>query len=217
MRTNLAYKDETCNIHPSEMFSVKPNPTKPPIKVYICYPDDSTQLCVSRLGMKEVMSPEQSDIIWFTGGGDDIHPKYYNRKNKGSRASNYPQKRTEEEIELYRKYTNSKKFVGVCRGFQLLNILKGGTLIQHVDNHYTEHLIYPPNRHDSMNPLGMVNSLHHQAIGETFGVSLAISRDAIIEAMAWDNCFGVQWHPEYTYPGNFGFEYFKQLMEQFIL
>jgi len=76
-----------------------------------------------------VDTPEDSDIIVYQGG-TDINPKLYNQEPHPLTQS--PDDRRDKfEIETFQN--NKGKFhLGICRGGQLLNVLNGGTLIQHV-------------------------------------------------------------------------------------
>jgi putative glutamine amidotransferase len=103
---------------------------------------------------------------------------------------------------------------------QLLNVLRGGTLIQHIPDampHALAHTQCTP-KNTPAHPIAVtpdsllhrcigravveVNSTHHQAVeqlGEGLHVS-ATAPDGVIEAIedpAYPFCLGVQWHPEY--------------------
>lgn len=113
-----------------------------------------------------------------------------------------------------------KPILGVCRGFQVLNVALGGTLYQDIQSGVQGHTlshrqkqraIYPSHsaavapgtqlnaivQTDSI----MVNSLHHQAVKalpDGF-VTSATAPDGVIEAaelLGHPFCMGVQWHPE---------------------
>jgi putative glutamine amidotransferase len=108
--------------------------------------------------------------------------------------------------------------LGVCRGAQLLNVVAGGSLIQHLPNvteeahrqreHYSEPVhdvaIDPTSRLAAILGQGRlgVNTIHHQAIsrvGEGYR-PVAWAADGIIEAIeATDGApvVAVQWHPEF--------------------
>jgi putative glutamine amidotransferase len=104
----------------------------------------------------------------------------------------------------------------VCRGVQLLNVAKGGTLRQHVpeaegdghprfadDGHEAAHSVELVDGSLASRLLGThleVNSLHHQVIDEV-GEGLAVtgrSPDGTAEVLelAGSAVLGVQWHPE---------------------
>lgn len=153
-------------------------------------------------------------------GGPDICPIYYGSAVKYGMGLAVPE-RDEFELKLLKKVLELKKPVfGICRGFQLINVLFGGTLhqdikesriteLEHVGKmapkHYKSHKVNI--QKDSKvfeayktNEL-MVNSFHHQAV-ERLGQGLVITakaEDYIIEAFEhkdYDFLVGVQWHPE---------------------
>ena len=110
-------------------------------------------------------------------------------------------------------------FLGICRGAQILNVNRGGTLIQHLpdvvgDNRYQLGNAQFTPADVEVEPSSILGSLvgkkvsnaalyHHQAIDE-LGTGLKVtakSEDGIIEAVELtDHPFGVavQWHPEQT-------------------
>ncbi len=104
--------------------------------------------------------------------------------------------------------------LAICRGTQVVNVARGGDLVQHL----TEHLGYDHRHlvHDlevvedsplrSVAPSGRlrVSCYHHQGIG-TLGTGLRASahaEDGTVEAVTLDGhdgwYLGVQWHPEDT-------------------
>lgn len=78
--------------------------------------------------------PEAPDIVCFTGGSD-ITPAFYNQQ-KLSYTRGIDKQRDINEKAMFNRYPQSFK-VGICRGAQLLNVLSGGNMYQHVDNHQT--------------------------------------------------------------------------------
>ena len=111
--------------------------------------------------------------------------------------------------------------LGICGGEQLLNIVLGGTLIQHVPDEVPGAL-----PHEQPNPRTepghvvkvmpgtllhricgtteiAVNSTHHQAV-KAVGDGVAVNArapDGVIEGIEVAErrfCLGVQWHPEYS-------------------
>jgi anthranilate/para-aminobenzoate synthase component II len=80
-----------------------------------------------------------ADFICFTGGAD-ISPKYYHQKPHPITHSNA--KRDEYEFGIATEaMIEGIPMVGICRGAQLLHVVSGGTLIQHVCHHLTAHTI----------------------------------------------------------------------------
>ncbi len=160
------------------------------------------------------------DGLIITGGGD-IDPSHYGEEpiEKLERVS---MQRDLTELNLLKRAEEENiKTLAICRGHQLLNIYKGGSLHQDiVDAGYKDIEHAKPyedaRKHihdievDKNTKLGnvlqveklKVNSIHHQAINK-LGDKLIISAkstDGIIEGIEtthnW-NAIGVQWHPEY--------------------
>jgi putative glutamine amidotransferase len=155
------------------------------------------------------------NAVVFTGGID----------MKPTGNTDYPNAPTEFnvvrdnfELEVLRLALHQKKpILGICRGLQLINVFKGGTL--HLDNGSTANEIHRKDDLDKMHNIyidenstfyeivktknGNVNSAHHQSI-EILGSDLkavAFSDDKIIEAIESANpeeqfLLAVQWHPE---------------------
>jgi GMP synthase-like glutamine amidotransferase len=93
-------------------------------------------------------------------GGEDVHPRFYNQKIHPTTSPNEP--RDIREIDIYNEcFSLGIPMVGICRGGQLLNVMSGGNMYQHCDNHElsgTHKVItfgYEQNEVE-------VNSVHHQ-------------------------------------------------------
>lgn len=144
-------------------------------------------------------------------GGNDIDPKYYNEPINGSVEIDEP--RDTLEFKLLKAYLDAGKPVfGICRGFQLLNIYFGGSMIQHLpdaeihtcgQDHYLAHNVTAKEGsvlHRLYGKEFPVNSAHHQAVKE-LGKDLiptAYWQDTYVEAFEHKTLpvLGVQWHPE---------------------
>ena len=161
--------------------------------------------------------------LLLTGGGD-VRPALYGATAHPAFDPAEPG-RDEYEIELVRRALEKDLPVfAICRGVQLLNVARGGTLIQHIPDEVgtdVEHRLKEPRyaiAHDvwieSRSLLERlmgerflageacpVNSRHHQApkdLGEGL-VASATAPDGVIEAIEDPDrpfCLGVQWHPE---------------------
>lgn len=98
--------------------------------------------------------------------------------------------------------------LGICLGMQMMGLVAGGTLNQHLpDTHGThgDHWEYPHeviSRDESVIPSGTVYSKHRQAIDDPGPLRItAVAHDGVIEAIDDpDRAYfvGVQWHPERT-------------------
>jgi putative glutamine amidotransferase len=96
----------------------------------------------------------------------------------------------------------NRAILGICRGFQMMNLNFGGSITK-VDDHVgKDHLIFPINNGHNVKFPPVVNSYHNYAIpslglGSVFE-ALAVDSDGNIEFAKHESCeiLGVMWHPE---------------------
>jgi gamma-glutamyl-gamma-aminobutyrate hydrolase PuuD len=158
--------------------------------------------------------PVDIDGLLLAGGGD-VDPARYGQPNTA--ADKIDSQRDELELALaHRVIDDDLPVLGICRGFQVLNVAFGGKLVQDVADHRPAE---PDGvvRHEGVLPRAgsrlaaavgdaplTVNSRHHQAvIAETLGSRLLATAHVheLVEAFeATDKHWvvGVQWHPERT-------------------
>lgn len=96
---------------------------------------------------------EDPDLVQFTGG-EDVSPSLYGELPHPATYSN-PARDMLESVEFLR-YMDTPK-AGICRGGQFLNVMSGGSMWQHVDNHTQTHYAVGSNI-----PVTEVTSTHHQ-------------------------------------------------------
>ncbi len=156
----------------------------------------------------------------ITGGAFDIPPSMYGDLSQHETVV-LKEKRTEFEFAITRgAIARGIPILGICGGQQLLNVVLGGTLIQHIPDSVDNALAHeqPGPRHEIGHSIivkentllhqilgsteAHVNSAHHQAIRSVGnGVIInAIAPDGVIEGIEYPPhpfCLGVQWHPEY--------------------
>lgn len=102
---------------------------------------------------KTIDQVKDVDYVCWTGGSD-ISPELYNQKQIP--GTYCVPSRDRKEVALWHKYRSKPKF-GVCRGAQLLNVLNGGSMYQHVNNHSGPHEVQTD---EGKNVI--VCSVHHQ-------------------------------------------------------
>ncbi|MFF0277355.1 gamma-glutamyl-gamma-aminobutyrate hydrolase family protein [Streptomyces sp. NPDC004330] len=143
-------------------------------------------------------------------GGADVEPVRYGAE-PDPRTGPPARERDAWELALIdAALASGTPLLGICRGMQLLNVARGGTLVQHLDGHVEavgvigRHPVkpVPGSRYAALVPeLAEVPTYHHQAV-DRLGAGLAASahaEDGTVEAVelaapAW--ALGVQWHPE---------------------
>ena len=124
------------------------------------------------------------DGLVITGGNFDINPALYSETTDGSR--NIKNKRTNFEIEIFKKFLQSSKpILGICGGEQLMNVATGGDLIQDIKasirtsieheqtnpRNEVSHEVYIKNNSKLFQIIKAdkikVNSAHHQSVKKT--------------------------------------------------
>lgn len=159
------------------------------------------------------------DGVLLPGGGD-VAPEQY-QAELHPRMGGVDRERDRVELLLARWATDdATPFFGICRGAQVVNVSRGGTLYRDVGEHpgalphsYSPQFALRPHEvkieEDSLlarvmgQPLLAVNSLHHQTCRE-LGQGLravAFAPDGHIEAIELPQdqhpfALAVQWHPE---------------------
>lgn len=160
------------------------------------------------------------DGLIITGGNFDISPTLYGEESFHE-TTTLKESRTKFEWGITLKAIQKQlPILGICGGMQLVNVIFGGNLIQHIPDTIDDHIeheakpydatshsisikenskLYALSDHKNSN---RVNSSHHQAVGKV-GNNMKISAtasDGVIEAIESSDesyMIGVQWHPEY--------------------
>jgi putative glutamine amidotransferase len=159
---------------------------------------------------------ERFDALLLLGGGD-LDPSRYDQERHTKVYGVVPE-RDAFEITLARAaVTRGIPVLAICRGHQVLNVARGGTLQQHlaVDGHGTPGVAGGSTMHAVRIEPGTrlaaatgveraeVCSHHHQAI-DALGDGLratAWADDGVVEGIELDGdgwVVGAQWHPEDT-------------------
>ncbi|MER5642564.1 gamma-glutamyl-gamma-aminobutyrate hydrolase family protein [Kitasatospora sp. NPDC002227] len=146
-------------------------------------------------------------------GGPDVNPALYGAQAHPKTVANAPERDLWETALLRAALAAGLPLLGICRGMQLLNVVRGGTLVQHLhaaEPHlgsregYGRHPVrpVPGSLLAELLPEESVTvpTFHHQAV-ERLGTGLTVSalaEDGTVEAVEAAEGFtlGVQWHPE---------------------
>jgi putative glutamine amidotransferase len=158
------------------------------------------------------------DGLVITGGRDVEAARYGHESHEKAEKPDRLRDLLEDEL-ITAAIQMKLPFLGICRGAQMLNVNRGGTLIQHLpdvvgDNRYLQGGGNFAHMQMSVREGSLLSSIvgeqvdnaalyHHQAIdepGEGLQV-VAYSPDGIVQAVEVEgHPFGlaVQWHPEQT-------------------
>jgi putative glutamine amidotransferase len=155
------------------------------------------------------------DGIVFTGGSD-VDPALYGETPHPT-AYIKPERDAAELLFLRAAVDADLPVLGICRGMQLMTVVYGGRLHQHLpdvlghDHHrpvsgprFGEHPVrLEPGTacHRSLGESAVVNSFHHQGVKDPGRLRATgwCPEDALIEAVEDPErtfAVGVQWHPE---------------------
>jgi putative glutamine amidotransferase len=153
-------------------------------------------------------------------GGADVDPEFYDEAAHAETKHTVPE-RDRFEIAMTRAALDRDlPLLGICRGMQVMNVARGGTLLQHLpESHgHSEHRRNPGSFEGAENDMRLhAGSLaaraageeehsarchHHQAVdqlGDGFIVTGRSALDDLPEAIELPDrrfALGVQWHPE---------------------
>ncbi len=166
--------------------------------------------------IEEKKLPKDADGLLLMGGVD-VNPKLYGEKRDERTQSPEDDRDEHEKGLLEDALARDLPVLAICRGFQLLNVTMGGSLLQHIDDdlHVARndtsawHEIIVSDKASRLaaayegDDRLRVNSRHHQGVTEPVLAGglrcVASSPDSFVEAVestAHRWTVGVQWHPE---------------------
>lgn len=128
-------------------------------RVFVVGGDRHVSSLFAHYGANIVQAIKFADVVVFTGGAD-VAPILYDQRPLSS--THYDIERDKYEVLMY-KLAKDKMKVGICRGAQFLNVMNGGSLWQHVDNHGRTHMTtYVTRKGGTI--LVPLSSTHHQVM-----------------------------------------------------
>src|SRR4051794_17250864 len=153
-------------------------------------------------------------------GGSDVDPTAYGAERHPETLGTNPERDAFEVALAQRAVARALPFLGICRGMQVLNVARGGTLLQHLPESHghedhrrttgsfegNDHLVRLEATSLAARAAGEEShrtlSHHHQgvdAIGDGLVVTGHSDLDELPEAIELPDrrfVLGVQWHPE---------------------
>ena len=173
---------------------------------------------------------DKVDGVLLSGSPSDIEPHHYGDESRDTDAIRDPHRDALTLPLALKALDSGVPLLAVCRGFQELNVVLGGTLHQKLQSvpGYHSHKANPEDpldvQYGPSHPVTlvdggmlqrlagqmstMVNSLHGQGVQRLAdGVTIeAVADDGLIEAFTVDAAPGfalaVQWHPEWQVTSN---------------
>jgi len=157
--------------------------------------------------------PDEFEALCLTGG-EDMAPSRYGAPAEPRTEPADPERDALELALLATARERDLPVLGICRGFQVINVAYGGSLVQHIDGHRAangpiiSHTVVPAEASKLAAACGAapysVNARHHQAVTERSlapGLVPTAHIDGFVEAFEdparrW--LVAVQWHPERT-------------------
>lgn len=185
---------------------------------------------------------ESLDGILLPGNDSDVDPLIYGEEPHKNLGNVIPEKDRTDLLILEKADKLNLPVLAICYGMQILNVYRGGSLIQDIDSQIENSIKHEQgqplerNSHSlkiqqktklvrliTKNKLKMdnfkVNSHHHQSvksIGENLSAN-AFATDGVIEGIEDDRkdrfVLGVQWHPELSWKTD---DFSKCIFEQFV-
>jgi putative glutamine amidotransferase len=180
---------------------------------------------IERAGGRALLIPPSDEAVDETldavngllfSGGSDLDPDLYDQEPHDETFGIVPERDRAELALLESALLREMPVLAVCRGSQVLNVARGGDLVQHLpdvvgdDKHkhtpgtYADHdiTLEPGTRRaELLGEHAPVKSHHHQGFGR-IGEGLRVAAhadDGAIEAVEDPShrfAFGVLWHPE---------------------
>ena len=191
---------------------------------------------IPRAGYVESLLAE-ADAVLLPGSDSDVDPNLYGQEPHARLGSVHTIKDETDLLVLKEVERKGLPLFAICFGMQILNVERGGTLIQDISSLLPEAIKHqqgaPRERRSHrvrflegslLKDLAgadteMVNSHHHQAI-ERVGrdlVATAWTSDGLVEALEDPRegrfALAVQWHPEIAWEGD---AFSERLFQRFV-
>ncbi len=169
-----------------------------------------------RITTRQRYPHEHLDAV-IVSGGDDIHPGLYDSEELPDKEYDHDRDELEQSYIRYALDENLP-LMGICRGYQLINVMMGGSLhldIRQMRRKTSNFGTVLPRKTVLLEPGSFiatltgrerlrVNSLHYQAV-DRVGEELLVAgrdRDQFVQVLEHHEAapiLGVQWHPEYLF------------------
>ena len=184
-----------------------------------------------RISVNNRPSTEHLDGLVISGG-DDIHPGLYDSEELPEKEYDHDRDKLEQGYIQFALDENLP-LMGICRGYQLINVMLGGNLhldIRKMRRNTSNFGTILPRKTVMLKPASFlaeltgetqlrVNSLHYQAVDRVAEDLRVAGHDLddfvqVLEHREGAPILGVQWHPEYLFYMPNQLRMFRWLVEQ---
>ena len=163
------------------------------------------------------VDPDDWDGLVVPGSKKNVHPKWYGAA-KDPHTNEGDLKLDKDQIRITRQFVEAKKpILGICRGCQLVNVVMGGTLIQHIgaerggeesgkwEGYHRGNRMITIKKgswlYEELGKTALVRHSHHQCVdrpGQGFIVTQFDRESGLIEGMEHESLpiYCLQWHPD---------------------
>ena len=150
-----------------------------------------------------------ADAVLLPGGGD-LHPSRYGQQVASDEVYDVDDEQDAFDLAVAEwALASGIPTLAVCRGLQVVNVVRGGTLEQHMSDPH-RHVVHEVQVEPGSRLAAAVGDrvaascFHHQSLSTLGSGMRATGRaeDGTVEAVEIDDCpgwfLGLQWHPEDT-------------------
>ncbi|MEY4366947.1 MAG: hypothetical protein RLZ28_362 [Actinomycetota bacterium] len=159
-------------------------------------------------------------------GGGDVNPERYGQRPTTVNLYGVVDAQDQTDIEIFEFAVAERiPLLAICRGFQIVNVARGGTLVQDMKSPHTHHIetvtVTRPDLLGLGKPQVVASCYHHQCVdrlGEGLQ-AIAYAEAGHVEAFTIDSAdswiTGVQWHPEDNFDSEApNFKIFEKLVAE---
>ena len=175
------------------------------------------------------LAPGGALILW---GGEDISPTLYGEIPNSFCYVYRESDRDTFEIKLIQTAIKLNiPIIGICRGAQLLCVMAGGKVAQHIENHGRSHTV---TLHDEDDVEVSTNSSHHQMMLPPASAKVLATSKKVVGCDQFDspveyprcnevvwfpsiNALGIQPHPEWLNCPQAFYDYCERKIREYIL
>ena len=207
--------------------------------LFLAYPRSDLRAHSAFENMFDGCKPFQSNSlvtsqdVMFFDGGTDVNSTWYGEEKHPANGKPDTRRDDAERLAFHTAQQAGAACLGICRGAQILTVLTGGKLIQHVEGHYGEHLIdtshdgimfSESSHHQLMYPYGKIGFIplawakdkDAGTVWDDYGKTLVNGRALEVIYLPDTSCLCIQGHPEFTNENSLFRGYCRKLVTQFV-